>query len=978
MSELRKTKRQERDWTQLRLNLKAPELRLHVKSLLGLGMPKEGLLHALYLRFMAAENRDRNLLCEANLFLAEACRMIGALRQAEILLEELDTIVEKENLPVRLQVAISQIKTWIGMERYHLAERELEKARLLARQSDDPIKTTELALLQCQLLIAFSDLDQAAEELAGITARIHDMSNANLSILLARVQARLHQARGEPKAAIPSFRKAIAILEAHPHVYLLGELYLDFGTMIGELLNSQPQKKRLVKEPASHFLAVAQSCFVKCGSIKKLLETQRAFRLYGQRETDMTSDRDLNTCIESIDREQLNLDQRINRLVAELAQLPQKTEKAQGSPLSRAWRCLLEFYSELNSILIALGKENELLLGEAQRAVLQHNKLVCILKEIEQLGRLEDLDNIYTNATQLVANTTGAKRVILALFEPHQGLQVKVALGAGKQDDSFWRPAAEHVSQTRESVMTQKDDTFLDKRTQTTRAKIPLGRAMAAPLLHQSQLVGIFYVDKQDRAGVFSRRDLEILELLAGQLVTLFENHRMTSALHLAAQTREATLEFLPNGVLDISKEGIIRSLNTSASRFLGYQKEQLERQSIHQVAGLKNILRANEQMDNLDGCVIRLEGGEVVLGIRRIEDLFGKNTGWVVTMTGAKRAQRTAQRLLGSKAHYTFDDMIGRDPEYMLLKRRARLASESDMSILITGESGTGKEVMAQAIHNGHNGGKYPFVGINCAAIPRELLENELFGHEEGAYTGSKKGGLVGKFELAGQGTILLDEIGDMPLEMQAKLLRVIQERRFTRVGGQREIPIEARLIATTNQDLESQVKNKRFRLDLLFRLKVVHLEMIPLRKRVSDIPLFVKYFCKRTANRLSRRTPTVNSRVMKAFMSHPWPGNIRELECVIESEISMLDKQINQITRIPKNLHTPSRVTDLIDDSLTGCNELSLPDTDRRLFTAALKKHKGKVPEVARALSVSRGTVYNKIKKYALDINKYRIKPF
>jgi len=242
-------------------------------------------------------------------------------------------------------------------------------------------------------------------------------------------------------------------------------------------------------------------------------------------------------------------------------------------------------------------------------------------------------------------------------------------------------------------------------------------------------------------------------------------------------------------------------------------------------------------------------------------------------------------------QARWYFDDLIGSDNEFMKIKSLAYHLSKTSSTILITGESGTGKELFAHAIHNASNRYLAPFVRINCAALPESLLEAELFGYEEGAFTGARKGGKPGKFELANGGTIFLDEIGDMPLTMQTKLLSVLQERVVERVGGTRLITTNVRVIAATNRELESMVFNKEFRQDLYYRLNVVRLRIPPLRERTADIPIIINELIYRINKQLHTNLFTISARAVQLLQNYSWPGNVRELENILERAINLAD---------------------------------------------------------------------------------------
>lgn len=255
-----------------------------------------------------------------------------------------------------------------------------------------------------------------------------------------------------------------------------------------------------------------------------------------------------------------------------------------------------------------------------------------------------------------------------------------------------------------------------------------------------------------------------------------------------------------------------------------------------------------------------------------------------ILTLKDVKRSRKQTANILGGKAIYTFDKIIGQS-DYM--KESINFASkvaDSKSTVLITGESGTGKEVFAHAIHNHSHRRHMGFVVLNCASIPHNLIESELFGYVEGAFTGAKKGGQPGKFEVADGGTLFLDEIGDMPVEMQTRLLRVIQEGVMCRVGSHQQIPVDVRIIAATNKDLEQAVEEGQFRLDLFYRLKVLPIHLPSLRERQEDIPLLVSYFNRKIAKRINRKPFELSANQLNQLMTYQWPGNIRELENTLE----------------------------------------------------------------------------------------------
>ncbi|SMP51892.1 sigma-54-dependent Fis family transcriptional regulator [Anoxynatronum buryatiense] len=312
-------------------------------------------------------------------------------------------------------------------------------------------------------------------------------------------------------------------------------------------------------------------------------------------------------------------------------------------------------------------------------------------------------------------------------------------------------------------------------------------------------------------------------------------------------------------------------------------------------------------------------------------------------------------------QAYYTFDKIIGEDENFLKIVQYAKKIANSKSTILILGESGTGKEVFAQSIHNFSKRMDGPFIALNCGAIPNQLIESELFGYEEGAYTGAKKGGNIGKFESAHGGTVMLDEIGEMPLDMQIKLLRVLQEGTITRIGSQKSVHVDVRVIAASNKELKKEVELGRFRKDLFYRLNVLPLYLPPLRKRKADIPLLIKYFGKSIAENLNKRNVEIPTAYLDKIMSYHWPGNIRELENVVELIINTeaipseyFDQQING-DEIAFN---------------SNYDSLHIEHVEKEHLVRVLKIFNGNITQSAQAMGIRRNTLYSKIKKYEIEM--------
>lgn len=301
----------------------------------------------------------------------------------------------------------------------------------------------------------------------------------------------------------------------------------------------------------------------------------------------------------------------------------------------------------------------------------------------------------------------------------------------------------------------------------------------------------------------------------------------------------------------------------------------------------------------------------------------------------------------------------------FSLMKRVA----DTPTTVLISGESGTGKELIAHGLHNASARRDAPFVSINCAAVPETLLESELFGYEKGAFTGANHM-KQGKFEYADGGTLFLDEVGEMPLGLQVKLLRVLQEQEFQRVGGNKDIKVDVRIIAATNKDLKEEVEHKRFREDLFFRLNVVHVEAPPLRERLDDLPHLVAHFLEKFGRKLGRSVRDVEPEVMTAFYRHSWPGNVRELENVIERALVLCKGNVVTIDDLPLELRQSSPIGSelempiLWDKGLAG----ALDAIEERMICEALKNAGNVQAKAAKMLGISRSNLQYKMKKYGL----------
>jgi PAS domain S-box-containing protein len=439
-------------------------------------------------------------------------------------------------------------------------------------------------------------------------------------------------------------------------------------------------------------------------------------------------------------------------------------------------------------------------------------------------------------------------------------------------------------------------------------------------------------------------------------------------------------METVYDGIVVVDKEGYITMLSKAYAKFLGVNEKEvigkhvsevIENTRMHIVARTGVAEYADPQ--KLKGSymiatrVPIIKDGEVVGAVgkvlyRNIDELNTLQKKIGVMESQLEQYKGEIKQL--NKATYSFSSIIGGGKNIVEAIKFARRASKTDSNVLLIGESGTGKELFAHAIHQNSNRKFGPFIKINCAAIPSELLESELFGYEEGSFTGAKKGGKLGKFELAEGGTIFLDEIGDMPLYMQAKLLRVIQEREVERIGGTRPRAVNVRIIAATNINLEEMVAQGKYRQDLYYRLNVFLINIPALRERKEDIKTLSYHFLNSLNNKYFKNIEGYSEEAIKVLIRYEWPGNIRELSNVIERAVNIIDNE-----KIITPQHLPQKI--LGDDFIKEIKSLqeTLEEAEKNAIVESLRASKGNRTKAAKILNVSRSTFYEKMVKFNIE---------
>ncbi|WP_379970986.1 sigma-54 interaction domain-containing protein [Ectobacillus sp. sgz5001026] len=388
------------------------------------------------------------------------------------------------------------------------------------------------------------------------------------------------------------------------------------------------------------------------------------------------------------------------------------------------------------------------------------------------------------------------------------------------------------------------------------------------------------------------------------------------------------------------------------------------EEASIHSIKGKEMI--ANRYPLIVKG---ELVGAVGTVMFRNSEDWMNYSEKVQPILEELKYYKNRLQKELQSK--YSFDDLIGEHALFRETKRLAQRVAGSQSVVLLVGESGTGKELFAHAIHGTSPRSSFSLVRVNCASIPENLLESELFGYVDGAFTGARKGGKKGKFELAHRGTIFLDEIGDMPLSMQSKLLRVLQEREIEKIGGQAPISIDVRIIVATHRNLEQMVENGTFRRDLYYRLHVMKIEIPPLRERRTDIERVAKALLQKLERTFNRHAIVLSDEVVAKLKGHSWPGNVRELENVLERAVNVLDENVIRLSHLPLYLvDKPSQLYETPEQE-TEIKPLKqrLMDAEKCAVRHALQQAKGNKQLAAKLLRIGKTSFYEKCKRYEID---------
>lgn len=436
---------------------------------------------------------------------------------------------------------------------------------------------------------------------------------------------------------------------------------------------------------------------------------------------------------------------------------------------------------------------------------------------------------------------------------------------------------------------------------------------------------------------------------------------------NIAKSYQQTVISSIPEAIIAIDNNGYVTLINHNVTDIFGLPSWKGKRRQISDICGkdnqnFMNMIIGNESL--IDAEVKIFKNGisrNYTLTCNPITTSGQKTIGKIIILNEITRAKTLVNNMIGAKAKFKFNDLIGHEMKFLETIEMAKLISSSASNVLLLGESGTGKDIFAQSIHNESNRSKGPYVAINCAAIPRDLISSELFGYSDGAFTGSKRGGSQGKFELADGGTLFLDEIGEMPLELQAILLRVIEDKSITRIGGDRTTSVDVRILAATNKDLKEEIRSKKFREDLYYRFSVFTLKMVPLRERKEDIPLLALHFAQKIGSAINKKNIDINDDVIAKLKEYTWPGNIRELQNVMERMIYIAKESTLTLDLLPQEIAIKNYTQKSNNDLLESNNNT------HQLILSMMQSHIPKI-KIAEKLCISRSTLYRLLNEYKI----------
>lgn len=489
-------------------------------------------------------------------------------------------------------------------------------------------------------------------------------------------------------------------------------------------------------------------------------------------------------------------------------------------------------------------------------------------------------------------------------------------------------------------------------------------------------IIGLVALDERQKEILLEKKRSMILfvEKMADLLAAKAAQKEILKNTETSMNEIATILETAHEGILAIDNKGYIRHCNHVSEQLFRTTRDDIVNSHISKFmmgTPALNVLKTGNGYTENEEIYVNERGNFHF--IVTAKPFFTDNavSGAVISLRDIEEAQKLVYNINNRALKYTFDDIMGESEPIRKAKNQALLTARGNSTVLITGESGTGKEMFAKAIHYSSSRSKGPFVTVNCGAIPENLLESELFGYEKGAFTGASEKGKAGKFELANGGTIFLDEIGDMPIHLQVKILHVLQNMRFERVGGNKTIIVDVRVIAATNRDLESMIKDGSFREDLYYRLSVIPLSIPPLRERKSDIKLLMYHFLKKYNTFMNKKITGFTEEAEMIYTNYKWPGNVRELENAVEYGVNMAYGDKIGEDAIPARLFRQDPYSSEIADSGLPLSE-QIRIYEKKIISRKLTEYgntQNAKEKIAKDLGLSRATLYRKLTELGLQ---------
>lgn len=487
---------------------------------------------------------------------------------------------------------------------------------------------------------------------------------------------------------------------------------------------------------------------------------------------------------------------------------------------------------------------------------------------------------------------------------------------------------------------------------------------VCSPIKINNQVIGVIgliaFNEKQKQMIIKNDKStLNFLDKMSDLIATKVIEEENRQRLLMQSEELEFLFNAVNSAIISVDSELQVIKFNQYAKKLFSVIEKNNDLTEIFKIKAQKDFFKKETSSNN----ILEYKDKQFIYTKKPIVDQ-GKVIEIVLEIKEMKSIINTVNEMMGDHSKIMFKDIIGKSTLLEQTKKIAKMASHSDSTVLIQGESGVGKELFARAIHNESKKKNAPFIALNCAAIPESLIESELFGYAEGSFTGAKKSGRIGKFELANHGTIFLDEIGDLPIHLQSKLLRVIQERQFRRLGSNKIVKVDVRIITATNRDLEQMVEEKQFREDLFYRLNVIPIYVPNLDNRHEDIEALTHHFIEQYSEKLGKKVDKIDDQVLNCFKSFHWKGNVRELENTIEFAINMTEDRMIKKEDLPIKFQQENNI--VVASVVNTIEALEKNEIEKAIEIYGTDRIGYK--KAYEALGISRATFYRKIKKYSI----------